>query len=297
MPRIDARLREMQFLAQLDRDGPIEISGQYDMDEIEHRQMLVSLMLDGYVNGIDTYPVQHNQRFWTPMEAVRQAPGNRDRDIGLLLTKGVNLQVTVRISHKGRVRLSELQQQLKSGRDRDDTGLLWRKRHLAVDLTIDVLSASKETPLSVAFLDMNGLGAINNIHGHDAGDQAIHAFFQTVVATLGERGEVYRNGGDEVVVIMPNVTDDGAIRLFAIFVQQLGKDVLILGDAKVTTTLTASCGSASATEPNDDAAAFLKRADAAQYRAKSESKKHTPRVSTFAVGDGKVSTYAPGRDV
>ena len=68
-------------------------------------------------------------------------------------TTSVDDRGALKISHEGRVRLSELEQQLRSGRDRDETGLLWAKRHLTTDLAIAVLSASQKAPLSVAFAD------------------------------------------------------------------------------------------------------------------------------------------------
>ncbi|KYF61552.1 hypothetical protein BE11_12795 [Sorangium cellulosum] len=202
--------------------------------------------------------------------------------------------ITLTISHKGRVRLSELEQQLRTGRDRDETGLLWAKRHLDTDLAISLLSASNETPLSVVFLDMNGLKAINDTHGHAAGDDAIRAFFQAVISTLGQHGEAYRNGGDEVVVILPGTTDERAGTLLDAFVRQLGKEGLRLSDGTTELTLTASCGSASTVNPAEEAKALLKRADDVQYGAKEKSKAHTPRVSAFAVADGEVRIHAPG---
>jgi len=285
--RIDARLLEMQFLARLERDGKIDITGPDD--ETAERRMIRSLLVDGYLNdgfdelrGLDV-SIQHellNRQRWVIGSHIRNVITGKP--------------MTLKISHRGRVRLSELEQQLKTGRDRDETGLLWAKRHVLVDLAIAILSASQDAPLSVAFLDMNGLKAINDTHGHAAGDQAIRSFFQAAVATLGARGEAYRNGGDEVVVILPGVGDEEAGKLLDGFARQLGKDVVVLGDARAEARLTASCGSASTTNPSADAEALLKLADAAQYGAKAESKKHDPRVSTFAVGGRAVTTHAPG---
>jgi GGDEF domain-containing protein len=52
-------------------------------------------------------------------------------------------------------------------------------------------------------IDMNGLKAINDRHGHRAGDTAIRTYLEAVVATFGEHGEAYRGeGGDEVVVLL-----------------------------------------------------------------------------------------------
>jgi diguanylate cyclase (GGDEF)-like protein len=253
--------------------------------------MIVSMLNDGYLNdGFDELKAM-NPSSWHEL-LVR-----RDRVLGFHIgTVLAGKQMKLEISHKGRVRLSELMQQIKTGRDRDPTGLLLAKRHLLPDLAIAILYASEATPLSVAFLDMNGLKLINDTHGHDAGDHAIRAFFQAVIATLGEIGEAYLNGGDEVVVILPNVADEQAGKLLDAFVRELGKDTLSLGKGLVSTTLTASCGAASTVNPNDDAKAFLDRADAAQYRAKDVSKTHSPRVSACAVGEGTPTTYSPASE-
>jgi diguanylate cyclase (GGDEF)-like protein len=292
MSRIDARLLEMQLLAQLER-GDIKLlesprNGGAAVGSPE-RQMVASMIYDGYINGIDSMPRLESAGaggLWQYYSDFRAEH--------IVNVRSTFVGVPLYISHKGRVRLSELEQQLKTGRDRDETGLLWAKRHLLVDLAIAILSANQDGPLSVAFLDMNGLKAINDTHGHPAGDEAIRAFFQATVETLGGQGEAYRNGGDEVVVILPGVADEDAGKLLDGFVRQLGKEVRVLGDARAEVRLTASCGSASTTNPNEQALMLLKRADGAEIRAKNRSKEHAPRVSAFGVGDGAVTTYAPG---
>lgn len=286
MSQVDARLEELQFLAEIERNA-----SPFQMHSVPEptRQMILSLLIDGYLNdGFVRLSREVSKGYVAdPLDELRRA---RNQD---LKPAFIGEEVILRISHKGRVRLSELRQQLRTGRDRDETGLLWSKRHLMTDLAIAVLSAGGASPLSVAFLDMNGLGAINNVHGHEAGDDAIRAFFQAVLMTIGQQGDAYRNGGDEVVLILPNVSDETARKLLDVFVKQLGKDALALGDAKVRTYLTASCGSMSTTDPRADATHLRKLADDVQYRAKEESKKPNPRVSAFAVGDGAVVTYAP----
>lgn len=285
--KFDARLREMQFLARLDRDGPIQINGVYDGKP--ERQMLISLVNDGYVNGIDS----RGTDAVSPMMALHD--DDRATDLWRLRSTRSGLgNPTLSISHRGRVRLSELEQQLRTGRDRDETGLLWAKRHLETDLSIKILSAGKDAPLSVAFLDMNGLKVINDTYGHAVGDDAIRAFFQAVVSTIGPDDEAYRCGGDEVVIVLQGA-EEQAQQLLERLVRQLGKEE-VPANATVKTRLTASCGSVSTTLPSDDAKELLARADKVQYRAKAESKKHTPRVSAVAVSDGQVFIHNPAEE-
>lgn len=290
MSQVDARLQEMQFLARLDRDGPVEVGGPYDGSF--ERQMIISLIERGHVNGIDSKGVN----LPTSYRLTESMLSHREETLWRLLDVKPELatKIQLRISHQGRLRLSDLQQQLKTGRDRDETGLLWAKRHLVTDIAVAVLAASADLPLSLMFLDMNGLKAINDSHGHAAGDAAIRSFFQAVTFVLGKRGEAYRNGGDEVVVVLPGVAGDHVSELVDAFVRHLRNDTVALGEIGATTVLTASCGSASTTDPKEGAEALLERADKAQYRAKVVSKKHSPRVSAFAVCDGSVFTYLPG---
>jgi diguanylate cyclase (GGDEF)-like protein len=253
--------------------------------------MMISLVADGLVNGLDTRPDSGGAPSPWAGDHVKE-------DMWRLrhTQEGMAAPLTLRIGHRGRVRLSELRRQLKTGRDRDPTGICLARRHLLTDLAVALTATDKDAPLSVVFIDMNGLKAINDAHGHHAGDEAIRAYLEAVVATFGEHGEAYRGeGGDEAVVILPKADDGRAGNLLGVFVRQLGKDVVSLGG--VEHRLTASCGSASTVDPGADAQALHDRADATMYRAKIESKKHDPRVSAHAVGEGSVSTYPPGAGV
>jgi hypothetical protein len=59
MSRIDARLREMKFFSRLDREGKILVeaieAGGPGLRSQE-RQMIISLLQDEYVNGLDSAP-------------------------------------------------------------------------------------------------------------------------------------------------------------------------------------------------------------------------------------------------
>src|SRR5207248_2892021 len=136
-----------------------------------------------------------------------------------------------------RLRLSELQQVLQTGRDREPFGILLGQRHVIPDLTIAIAFATEASPLSIAFLDLNGFKAINDTLGHAAGDDALKSFM-SVVSMLTERlGEGYRAGGDEVVVIMPGATTDLALKTMHTVAVQLHKEKMP-GDLP----LSVSCG-------------------------------------------------------
>lgn len=274
----DARMRELTFLARLEREESVAVTEPKDT---AHRRMLIHLLHEGYVNDIT--------RALIPPHYVRIYAGPQNRfaveldkqaweEIGGVLGGHT---VNLRISHRGSVRRAELEHALKQGRMREPFGVLLDGRYWERDLSIALLSATPQAPLAVMFLDMNGLKTINDTCGHGAGDEAIRTFLQVVKAAIEESGEAYRVGGDEVLTLLPSTAAETAATLARTLLAQLARDTLRDG----TITLTASIGVALATDPKERAADVRHRADEVQYKAKEESKKHTPRRSALAVQD------------
>lgn len=83
----------------------------------------------------------------------------------------------------------------------DLTGLL-NRRGLHVHLpSLTALSRRLEQPLFVAFVDIDGLKATNDTHGHAFGDQVIVAAARATQACVRENDLVARWGGDELIVV------------------------------------------------------------------------------------------------
>jgi diguanylate cyclase (GGDEF)-like protein len=136
--------------------------------------------------------------------------------------------------------------------------------------------------MAVAYLDMNGLKQINDRCGHDAGDHAIKTFFQTVVSSLGDRGEAYRlgSGGDEVLVVLPNSGFEAAIQFLKMSCTTLMSERIENVDASLSIAAGVIICTDSSASPSD----LRSAADQTQLRAKERSKKDTPRPSVIAYG-------------
>jgi diguanylate cyclase (GGDEF)-like protein len=199
------------------------------------------------------------------------------------------------LTHEGRVRLSELKQSLRSGREREPFGILWDTRHWQSDLQVAIVDAKPDAPLAVAYLDMNGLKAINDAHGHPAGDQALRAYFQAVASALGNRGEAYRvsrsGGGDEVLAIIPRTDADKSLPLIQLACRSLMSE-RIVADA----CLSIAAGIAVTTDPAVTPTALHDRAEEVQRTAKERSRQGTPRPSVVAV-DGRDDLVVIPHDV
>lgn len=168
---------------------------------------------------------------------------------------------------------------------RDETGMLWAKRHLHDDLTLAMKSANPTLPLSIAFIDMNGLKLINDSYGHPTGDSVIIAFFGSLLATFQDRAELYRYGGDEVIVIMKATPAPVAASLTEAFLKDMGRVKIVLDNGSLLPSLTASCGIATTVDPNEDGKAVVERADVILYKAKEATRRDNQRVSVVAFGD------------
>lgn len=72
--------------------------------------------------------------------------------------------------------------------------------------TLDMLNGM-DVSVGVSFIDINGLKNINDSHGHEEGDSLIKET-ATLIASVFKKKYCYRVGGDEFIVIIPNITKD-----------------------------------------------------------------------------------------
>ena len=130
-----------------------------------------------------------------------------------------------------------------------------------------LLAAALRTgmPGAMVVADLDHFKAINDSHGHEAGDRVIRAFADMLGATADERAVIGRLGGEEFAVFIPG-TNLATARLYAEGVRTgfSGLSIASLGpDCRVS----ASFGVAPLAE-GDSLSDLLRRTDAALYEAK-----------------------------
>ena len=83
---------------------------------------------------------------------------------------------------------------------------VYRRAPGLVELTREVQRAHRtRQPLVVAFVDVDGLKAVNDTQGHAAGDQALRELARTLLSALRSYDLVVRYGGDEFVCALAGV--------------------------------------------------------------------------------------------
>lgn len=234
--------------------------------------MVLSLILREMLNGPDTRTTSYSNAYTNNVHEVadsmeRQIRIERVRLIESLL-KGD--EVHLEMGHLGRLRLFELQDQLRATRLRESFGILFDGRYVERDLMIAILNSRPEEPVSLAYLDMNGLKAFNEDGDHATGDAAIKSFFHAIEKAVSGVGDAYRKGGDEVIVIMPGAPLEIAQQRMRGALTSLAREEINVKG--IPRKLSSACGLLTVTTPQAHAEAEIQRADHLQKKAKEASK-------------------------
>ncbi len=165
--------------------------------------------------------------------------------------------------------LKLLQERLQAEATRDVlTGLANRRCYLET-LTKSFHSARRHGhPLAAAFCDLDHLKALNDAHGHAAGDLAIQAFGRLVAGALRREDLAARFGGDEFCVLFTHVSAAEAKVCLERVLAQVRNLELVLPDGTHLNGFSASMGLASLRSEHTHPEDILATADQALYRAK-----------------------------
>ena len=133
--------------------------------------------------------------------------------------------------------------------------------------------------VSMLLVDLDEFKAINDRHGHEAGDMVIQAFGQLCERTLREHDLAARIGGEEFAILLPETPADSAWTLAERL--RVALEQLPITTGVGTLHVTASIGVAGAHLQDDTLQSLINRADGAMYEAK-----RTGRNCVFQVDSG-----------
>lgn len=119
---------------------------------------------------------------------------------------------------------------------------------------------------SVLMLDLDNFKRINDLLGHQAGDELLQTAATRLQGLVRETDTIARFGGDEFLILQSSVaTNRGVHRLCARICRQLGATYKLAGREM---RMPASIGAVVATEELGEAADYIRAADMALYSAK-----------------------------
>lgn len=121
--------------------------------------------------------------------------------------------------------------------------------------------------LAVAVLDIDRFKAINDTHGHDAGDRALVHIAEILRAEVPSGAMIARTGGEEFAVLFRGAQPSGAIDAVERMRLAVARGRFIIGGRRIP--LTISAGVALCRPGDQSFEDMLRRADQALYAAKS----------------------------
>ena len=120
--------------------------------------------------------------------------------------------------------------------------------------------------VAVLFIDLDRFKDVNDTLGHALGDRLLELVAGRLVSEIGAQGTVARMGGDEFVVLLPNVRDAEVSRSVAERVVSILSEPFLIDEYEQF--VSASVGISIFPEDGRDDQALVKNADIAMYRAK-----------------------------
>jgi diguanylate cyclase (GGDEF)-like protein/PAS domain S-box-containing protein len=165
------------------------------------------------------------------------------------------------------IEIGTLQSQLREQAIRDALTNVFNRRYLEETLVRELARAERESyPLCLIMMDLDYFKDVNDTHGHEAGDIVLKVLAETVVRQSRHGDFVCRYGGEEFVLVMPNIGIETARQRAEELHQIINSLRIPYGVFTLTTTI--SMGVAAYPEHGKTKEELLRSADRAMYIAK-----------------------------
>lgn len=147
------------------------------------------------------------------------------RDLTLLQAVGAQIAAAIEVS--------ELHARLKHAANTDALTGLHNYRYFYDRLEEEVARAERRsTALAVVYFDIDGLKAINDSHGHLAGDQVLRTLGRAVGDHVRTEDIPARYGGDEFAIVMPETAREEAEKVVQRLMALLDATRIDLGEGR-----------------------------------------------------------------
>lgn len=161
-----------------------------------------------------------------------------------------------------------LREKLRAQSIRDPLTGLYNRRHMDLMLRREMSRTKRnEGNLAIAIVDVDHFKKFNDTYGHDAGDLVLKAVAKTLGQRVRDVDLVCRFGGEEFVIVLPEITRDMAFKRMEMLLVAI-RELDVKQGGRPLGNITASFGVAMYPNHGLDAESLLKIADDALYEAK-----------------------------
>jgi diguanylate cyclase (GGDEF)-like protein len=181
------------------------------------------------------------------------------------------------------IEIGTLQSELRAQAVRDPLTNLFNRRYLDETLDRELARAARERyPVCVIMMDLDHFKRVNDTYGHEAGDQVLKALAGTLSAGNRRGDFACRFGGEEFVVVMPNIAVDVAYQRAEHLRRALNSLQIPYGTFQLSTTI--SIGIACYPTDGQERESILRAADRAMYAAKRAGRNHILTYDALEAG-------------
>jgi diguanylate cyclase (GGDEF)-like protein len=171
-----------------------------------------------------------------------------------------------------RSRLLQQNVQLQQQTILDDLTTAFNRRHLDNYLEEELERDRRYgRTFSILFFDLDRLKDVNDRYGHLAGSRVLREVATLIQGKLRKSDRIFRYGGDEFVVTLPETGAEGALRV-AHRLRRAVRAHRFLGGEGLAVTLTASFGVATFPQDGSSQEEMIRVADQAMYRVKEKTR-------------------------
>lgn len=157
-------------------------------------------------------------------------------------------------------------------------------RTALIEYLPELLAAHSETnTFALLYIDIDHFKHVNAARGHDAGDQLLQEIARQLGAAIAREDVLFRVGGDEFVIVAPQLQDISAVRAKAQRVLNATCSPMTVADA--TLLVTASIGAVVYPRDGEDTATLLKHVDIAMFRAKEQGRNCIEMFASYMHAD------------
>lgn len=146
--------------------------------------------------------------------------------------------------------------------------------------------------IAVCFIDLDHFKDINDAYGHKVGDELLIAIVHRLRDCLREGDTLARWGGDEFVVLLPDVGEPGSERQVAQKMVAVTREPLDLSGVTISTAFSMGIAVYPDDEPSGDIDTLLAQSDRAMFYAKSQGRNNFQLYTEVSgKGTGKKDLY------
>ncbi len=196
--------------------------------------------------------------------------------IGRCMFLGIFSSSMKKSLYQSGLKLKEAYKRIEELAELDELTGSYNRRCIMRMLDEEIARAARSgASCSIALIDLDWFKRINDAFGHPTGDEVLRTFAITMYANLRNSDRFGRYGGEEFLLVLPDLDADAAVRAL----DRLRAIISELDWSAFSSSMKVTISAGVATlKPNETPDTFLARADSALYAAKARGRNRITRA-------------------